>query len=146
VKRNLVAILVLAALMAALLSACGSQAVVTVEPSVMSEVTAYADPMADAILTGMQKVDYTAFSQYFDTAMLKAMDDASMKKLVDQLSGQVGAIKSRLAADSVEEVVSNGVKYYAVMYPVSFDKTDAVHMRMVVTAEEPHQVSGLFFK
>lgn len=144
-KRNLISIFVMSALLAVLLSACASP-IATLEPTAMSEVTAYADPMADAVIAGMQNLDYASFSKYFDAAMLGAMDEAGMKKLIDQLNSSLGSLKSRLAADSVEEIVSNGVKYYAVMYPLSFEKTNAVHMRLVVTAEEPHQVSGLFFK
>ena len=146
-NQKFVSLLLLADLMAFTLSACGSQAVVTLEPAAISEVTAYADPMADAVLAGMQKADYAAFSQYFDAAMLKAMDEASMQKMLDTLKGQVGAALSRQAADAVEVVESNGVKYYAVLYPIAFEKAaSGVHLRLVVTAEEPHQVSGLFFK
>lgn len=127
------------------LTACTGESGVAVTPSEQDlNVLEFADPVAQNIMDAVNANDYAAFSRDFDPAMLKAIGEDGLKQIRDSLNAQVGDFQS-LGTGKVSETEQGGVKYIAVEYPVQFVKAK-VTLRLVFTADEPHKVSGLFFR
>lgn len=103
-------------------------------------VLAYAEPLADNILNAIETDDYALFSQDFTDEMKTAIDEAAFEDLREMLSTKVGSYQSR-AVSSVRDVDGT----LAVIYTAVFSKDDEVVITLSVTADEPHQVSGLYF-
>ena len=135
-------ILALIALLAVLaLSACASgPKVEALQGSDRDAVLAYAEPMVDNLLSGLNAADYAAFSRDFDDAMLKAIPESAFANLLATTTGKVGAYQSR-AVDRVEKAGD----YYRVVYKSQFADDDNVQVLVTFDAADPHTVAGLFF-
>lgn len=143
VRRYTVLILTVLALIA--LSACAGGSGAAVTPGEQDlKVLEFADPIAQNIMDAINANDYAAFSRDFDSAMLNAIGPDKLAQIRDSLNAQVGDFQS-LGTGKVSETEQGGVKYIAVEYPVQFAKAK-VTLRLVFTADEPHKVSGLFFR
>lgn len=103
-------------------------------------VLAYAEPMADNVLNAIEANDYAAFSQDFSDEMKTAIDETAFQDLREMLSGKVGSYQSR-SVSSVRDV--DGI--LAVIYTAVYSKDDQVVITLSVTADEPYQVTGLYF-
>ena len=132
-------ILVLIVLAVGVLAGCGSQGT-TLKNEDAEAVLAYSEAKTDNLLAGMNASDYAVFSQDFDPDMLSAMTEAEFNKLKADRDAKLGLYLSREA----ESVVQIG-DFYAVNYNAKFEKDDAVGVRVVFHATEPHEVSGLWF-
>jgi hypothetical protein len=132
-------ILLLALFCAGLLAACGSGETVLGEDD-RDAVLAFSEAKTDNLLAGMNASDYAAFSKDFDQDMLNAMPPEEFDKLKQDRDAKLGLYLSR----SVNRVVRSG-DFYAVVYDAVFEKDDAVAVRVVFRAAEPHDVSGLWF-
>jgi hypothetical protein len=127
---------------AALLTACGGSKETTLSGQEKEAVLAYSEAKTDSVMEGMKTGDYAAFSKDFDQDMLNAMPQASFEKLKQDYDGRLGAYVSR----QVNKVtLSESGKFVAVVYDAVFEKDKNVSMRVVFRADDPHQVSGLWF-
>ena len=126
-----------------LLSACSAQQPksTVIEGAQRDKVLAYADPIADNLLTGMANNDYAAFSKDFNQKMKDAMGPDSLQKLRDQLDPRIGQYQSRQA----EQVLDYG-DLVTVTYNGVFEKAKNVKILLTFTKAEPHQVAGLYFQ
>ena len=136
-------ILLLAVLFASLLTACGGG---TQETELTGEekeaVLAYSEAKTENMMAGMKAGDYAAFSRDFEEAMLNAMPQEAFVKFKQDYDGKLGAYVSH----KVNRVMqSQSGKFVAVVYDAAFEKDDTVSMRVVFLADDPHQISGLWF-
>lgn len=138
-KRKNICVLLLAALWIGLLAACSPQAKTLIEDD-REAVLEFSEAKTDNLLAGMNAGDYAMFSQDFDEAMLKAIDEAAFLKMKTEREAKFGQYLSR----EVSSVIQAG-DFYAVNYIAKFEKDDAVGVRVVFRIAEPHQVSGLWF-
>ncbi|MGE5375526.1 MAG: DUF3887 domain-containing protein [Bacteroidota bacterium] len=132
----------LAVVLAAFLSACGGSKETTLSGADQDAVLAYSEAKTDNLMAGMNANDYAAFSRDFDQAMLSAMSQTAFGKFKTDYDSKLGAYLSR----KVNRVtLSQSGKFVAVIYDAVFEKDKAVSMRVVFRADEPHQISGLWF-
>ncbi len=131
--------LLLAVMLVSLLAGCGSGGK-TVAGADRDTVLAYSEAKTDNLLAGMNAGDYSTFSKDFDKEMLTAMPQGEFDKLKADRDAKLGLYVSR----QVNSVVQIG-DFYAVIYDTVFEKDDAVAVRVVFRAAEPHEVSGLWF-
>jgi outer membrane murein-binding lipoprotein Lpp len=135
-KKIILALIVLAV---GVLAGCGSQGT-TLKNEDAEAVLAYSEAKTDNLLAGMNASDYAAFSKDFDQDMLNGITEAEFVKLKADRDAKLGLYISR----EVVSVVQTG-DFYAVNYKAKFEKDDAVNVRVVFRATEPHEVSGLWF-
>jgi hypothetical protein len=103
-------------------------------------VLAFSEAKTDNLMAGMNANDYAMFSRDFDQDMLNAMSQSQFGLLKKDRDAKLGLYVSR----QVNSVVPQG-EFYSVIYDTKFEKDDAVTVRVVFRAAEPHQVSGLWF-
>ncbi len=132
--------LLLAAVLAGALAACAGSSETTLSGADQEAVLAFSEAKTDNLMAGMNANDYAAFSKDFDQAMLTAMSQSAFEKFKTDYDSRLGAYVSR----KVNRVTQSG-KFVAVVYDTVFEKNDAVSMRVVFRAEEPHEISGLWF-
>lgn len=131
--------MLLAAILLALLTSCGSQAT-PLTGADRDAVLAFSESKTDNLLAGMNAGDYEMFSADFDQEMLSAMGQAEFDALKADRDTKLGLYISR----QVNSVVQQG-DFYVVLYDAKFEKEAAVTVRVVFRIAEPHQVSGLWF-
>jgi len=129
----------LAALALSLLAACASQGT-TMTGDDRDAVLAFSEAKSENLLAGMNANDYAMFSRDFDQEMLNAMPQAEFDTLKKDRDAKLGRYLSR----KVNSVVQDG-DFYSVIYDAKFEKDDAVTVRVVFRAADPHEVSGLWF-
>ena len=135
-------ILLLAVVLASLLTACGGTQETELTGEEKDAVLSYSEEMTENMMAGMKAGDYAAFSKDFDQAMLDAMSQEAFVKLKGDYDGKLGTYVSR----KVNRVMqSQSGKFMAVIYDATFEKDDAVSIRVVFRADDPHQISGLWF-
>lgn len=132
-------VLLLAVLLVGLLAGCSPPAK-TLTGDDQDAVLEFSESKTDNLLAGMNAGDYAMFSQDFDEAMLKAMDEATFLKMKTEREAKFGQYLSR----EVSNVIQTG-DFYAVNYIAKFENDNAVGVRVVFRIAEPHQVSGLWF-
>ena len=103
-------------------------------------VLAFSEAKTDTLLAGMNNNNYAAFSQDFDAEMLTAMPQAQFDALKKDRDEKLGLYLSR----EVGSVVQID-EFYTVNYVAQFEKENDVVVRVSFRADEPHQVSGLWF-
>ena len=139
-KKSLV--LLLAVLLASLSSACGGPKETPLSGAEKEAVLKFSESKTDNLMAGMKAGDYAAFSKDFDQAMLNAMPQTAFEKFEQEYDGKLGAYVSR----QVNAVNKSGSgKFVAVAYEAIFEKDDAVTVRVVFRAYDPHEISGLWF-
>jgi hypothetical protein len=90
----------------------------------------------------MNANEYASFSKDFDQAMLTAMSQSAFEKFNTDYDSRLGAYVSRRVNKVAQ---SQSGKFVAVVYDAVFEKDDAVSLRVVFRADEPHEISGLWF-
>ncbi len=101
-------------------------------------VLAYADPMTDNLLQGMNDGDYATFARDFDAAMAKAIPATSFDAFMASTASKLGQYESRTV--STVESVDN---FTRVIYQARFANDDPVTVRVVFNQD--HLISGLWF-
>jgi hypothetical protein len=126
-------------LVAILSAACAAQAApIYASGTAKDQAVATATPLAQDILDGIQKKDFSLYSKDFDAAMLKASTQASFDKMVAQFAAY-GDFKS---SDLINvEIVST---YYRVNYKLTF-ASNVLTMGVVIPNDGTAAVSGLWF-
>lgn len=137
-KKQLFRMGLMALLLVTLLSACSGAT--TLEGEAAEQISAAADPIADAVLGGLQNGDYAQFSQYFDKTMAESMTESAFNDMRAQFSEKLGEYQGR-TLDSVQEVND----YNSVAYILAFSNAPKVNMRLVLSKTDPPQMSGIWF-
>jgi hypothetical protein len=138
-KTKSILIVLLAVLLSLLLFGCGTKEI-ELTGADKDAVLAYSETKTDNLLSYMNENNYLFFSQDFDDAMLKAMSEAQFAVLKKDRDAKLGLYVSR----EVSSVLQSG-DFYVVVYTAKFEKDDNVTVRVVFRAEDPHQISGLWF-
>jgi len=105
------------------------------------DIATYANPLADTLISGILTRDYATFSQDFDEAMLTGMPETGFQDLLKFLDERVGAC-------TTHELTQTGLadSYPYAMYTLQCENSKkGVFIRIVVTPEEPHKITGLWF-
>jgi len=129
----------LAILIFSLLAGCGPKET-TLTGADREAVLAFSEAKTDNLMNGMNANDYAEFSRDFDPAMLNAMSQSQFNTFKKDRDTKLGAYVSR----QVNSVTQSG-GYVAVIYDAKFEKDDAVTLRVVFSASDPHGISGLWF-
>ncbi|WOX55660.1 MULTISPECIES: DUF3887 domain-containing protein [unclassified Methanoculleus] len=127
-------------LLAVSASGCMSQETV-VSDERRAQVLAYADPIADNLLSGLNDGNYTIYSRDFDDEMKRAMDKAAFEKTREFITSKIGLYDSRR-----DPVVTETDELITVTYKAAFEREDGVDLRFVFRKDdESHRLSGLWF-
>jgi len=133
-------VLILVVLAAVAASGCMSQETV-VSGDEVTQVLAYADPIADNVMQGFNEGNYTMYSRDFGPEMRQALDEAAFEQNREFVTSRVGLYESL-----GEPVVTETGEYIAVTYKAAFEREDGVALRFVFKkGDESHQLSGLWF-
>lgn len=106
-----------------------------------NDIATYANPLADTLISGILTRDYTTFSTDFDDAMLKGIPESGFQDILNLLDTRVGAC-------TTHELYQTGVAQempYAVYKLQCENSKKGVFIRLVITPDEPHKVTGLWF-
>ena len=130
--------LIVIALFAVLLAGCG-QSDKSVE---QSEEPAYAEAITESIMQAYNDCDYDTYSEHFDPAMKKAMNETVFYGTRDFIRARVGDYQSKKFVESrvAEEI------YTMVIYQAKFSEEDAVKVTITFLETDDYvYVSGLYF-
>ena len=106
-----------------------------------NDIATYANPLADNLINGLELGDYAAFSKDFDEAMLKGIPESSFQDILDLFTTKVGTCANY---DLTQTGVTGGFPY--AIYTLKCEKSArGVQVKMVITAEAPYKVTGLWF-
>ena len=106
-----------------------------------NDIATYANPLADTLISGIRTRDYATFSQDFDEAMRTGIPESGFQDLLKLFDERVGAC-------TTHELTQTGVadSYPYAMYTLQCENSKkGVFIRIVVTPEEPHKITGLWF-
>lgn len=132
-------LIALGLLVGLLMTSCGAApSTVVLTGSEREAVLAYAEPMTDNLLQGMNERNYDTFARDFDQAMAKAMPASSFDQFMTNVGGKLGKYESR----TVSSVESTG-DFTRVIYQARFANDDPVTVRLVF--DKDHLISGLWF-
>ena len=124
----------------ALISGCTQATTVSYLTGEQSDlVAAQVEPIAREILSAIENNNYDLFVTHFDETMRKAIDEDQFSNIVSQY-GKYGA------PDSIELLnIEDQGNYYSANFGVNYPEAKVI-MRLVVSRDDPSQVSGLWFK
>jgi hypothetical protein len=125
-----------------LLTACGAPEEVTLSGEDKDAVLAFSEAKTENMMAGMIAGDYEDFSKDFSQEMRAAMSAEAFEKFKQDYDARFGAYVSR-QVNQVNQ--SQSGKFVAVIYEAVFEKDKNVTMRVVFGADDPHEISGLWF-
>jgi hypothetical protein len=134
-------VILLAACMAGILSACKSPAGEVLSGDDREQVLAFSEAETDNLMAGLNSGDYAVFSRDFDKTLQKAMTEANFHSFRGDRNAKLGKYLSR----TVQDVYKTNRDFYTVIYNADYEKAGDVTMRVVFHVKEPHQVSGIWF-
>jgi hypothetical protein len=106
-----------------------------------NDIATYANPLADNLIAGILTRDYATFSKDFDEAMLTGIPESGFQELLKFLDERVGACTSH---ELTQTSVANS--YPIAIYTLQCENSKkGVFVKVVMTPEEPHKVTGLYF-
>jgi len=106
-----------------------------------NDIATYANPLADNLIAGILARDYATFSKDFDEAMLTGIPESGFQDILNLFDERVGDC-------TTHELTQAGVQkgYPYAIYTLQCENSKkGVFIRIVVTTEEPHKVTGLWF-
>jgi len=106
-----------------------------------NDIASYANPLANNLIAGILARDYAAFSKDFDEAMLTGIPESGFQDILNLFDERVGDC-------TTHELTQAGVQkgYPYAIYTLQCENSKkGVFIRIVVTTEEPHKVTGLWF-
>jgi predicted small lipoprotein YifL len=133
----LVVMIVLAVVLSA--AGCATAAPVYATGADKDKAAAAAAPLAQDIIDGIQRNDYTLFSKDFDATMAKAMTQDSFDTIVKKFA-PYGDFKSSELVNV--QIIST---YYRVNYQLTYAKQTIV-MGVVIPQTGTAAISGLWFQ
>ncbi len=117
------------------------------QKAVNSEVSAYADNIAEKMLLAYNEDNYAQYIQNTDDQFKAAVSEDKMKQGNQAVRDKIGNYVpgSKQYTDAVK-TTQNNLKYVAVRYTAKFtNETGDVVITMVFDDNESHQVGGIFF-
>jgi hypothetical protein len=141
--RRFVLLFLAVLLAASSLTACslGAPAAKTLTGADKGAVLAYSETIADNLLAGYNSADYATFSKDFDDVMMKGIPEQKFKdSLLPTISGKIGKYVSRTV-----ESVTQSSSFVTVVYNAKFENDEPVVVRLSLSTNIPHQVTGLWF-
>lgn len=96
-------------------------------------------PMAENLVTGLDKQDYAIFTRDFDEKIVKALPTTAMTELRKLLWGQNGNYQSM---DFKQVLEQKG--FIVTIFNLVFEKGN-LDMQLVFNAVPPYKISGLWF-
>ncbi len=105
-------------------------------PNNIQEIT---NPLAENLVTALDKQDYEAFQKDMDDVMQKAMTEQAFTEIRRLFWGQYGNYQSLAFAKALDQK-----GYLGVFYSLTFEK-GKVTMNIVLTPNAPYKISGLWF-
>ncbi len=105
-----------------------------------STLVAAADPLGQSVITGLSNNDYTLFTSNFTADVKKGWDEASFQSFLQDLHTKMGNYQS----NQIESVLQND-QYSTIVYTLTFDSGQTVNMRLILSLNEPYQITGLWF-
>jgi len=106
-----------------------------------NDIATYANPLADNLIAGILTRDYATFSKDFDATMQTGIPETGFQDLLKFLDERVGACTSH-------ELTQTGVvdNYPVAIYTLQCENSKkGVFVKIAMTPEEPHKVTGLYF-
>ena len=104
-------------------------------------VLAYADPIADGLLQGLNDNDYQTYSRDFDEAMRKALPESKLPQNREAIVSKIGLYVSR----EPQQVLTQG-QFTTVIYEAKFEEEDGVEVKVVFReVGGENRVAGLWF-
>lgn len=129
-------------LAASLLAACGAPKETLLSGEDKEAVLAFSEAKTDNMMAGMVTGDYPNFSKDFSQDMRNSLPAEAFGKFKQDYDSKFGAYVSR----QVKQVnQSQSGQFVAVIYDAVFEKDKNVTMRVVFRADDPHEISGLWF-
>jgi hypothetical protein len=119
-----------------LIAGCSAPAPKVVIPTNFKET---AIPMAENLVAGLDKQDYTIFTRDFDEKMVNALPTTAMTELRKLLWDQNGNYHSM----EIKQVLTQK-GFIVTIFNLVFEKGD-LDMQLVFSSEPPYKISGLFF-
>ena len=138
-KNHRIHFLVLGLTAIVFLGACSSVAL-PLTGADRDKVLAYSESKTDNLMQAINGNDYAAFSRDLNDAMKNAIPNDGLANMRTKVNGKIGNYVAR----QVSSVLQTG-NDIAVIYLAKFESDDAVTMRVVFEAAEPHRISGLWF-
>jgi hypothetical protein len=118
------------------LTGCSASTIKVVIPPNFKDV---AIPMAENLVSGLDKLDYAVFTRDFDEKMVKALPTTAMTELRKLLWDQNGNYRSM---DIKQVLEQKG--FIVTIFNLAFEKGN-LDMQLVFTAKPPYKISGLWF-
>jgi len=119
-------------------TACAPKAV-TPSVSIPQDIEDVSQPIVENILKSLALNDFATFSRDFSPEMKKAMTEASFSKMQESFAKTLGTFQS-VTFDKAES--SQG--YIATLFKATYEKS-VITVRVVLSADLPHLVTGLWF-
>jgi hypothetical protein len=119
-----------------ILTGCSASTIKVVIPPNFKDV---AIPMAENLVSGLDKLDYAVFTRDFDEKMVKALPTTAMTELRKLLWDQNGNYRSM---DIKQVLEQKG--FIVTIFNLAFEKGN-LDMQLVFTAKPPYKISGLWF-
>jgi hypothetical protein len=104
-------------------------------------VHAYAGPITDNLLEGLNQNNYTLYSRDFSNEMISALDAVAFEQNRALIVSKIGLYIAR-----GEAVVTRSGDYLAANYKADFEQEAGVDIRVVFKRDdESHRIYGLWF-
>jgi len=105
-----------------------------------ADILAYADPITDGLLAGLNENNYAKYSKDFGPVMKQTATPQSFAALHTRFMAKIGKYVSRTNPRIVRHKA-----FFIVVYAAKFEKEDPVTVRVVFPAAGNHYVTGLWF-
>jgi len=122
------------------LALAGCKAVKNLEGQEFEDAKVNLVPIAENLLTGFTQKDFAIASRDFGANMVKAMTEDKFISMAEQFEEKLGAFQS----SQLDSIAQTG-EYLSVNFTLVYEKAPKVTMRVVCSAAEPYQVTGLWF-
>jgi hypothetical protein len=119
-----------------LIAGCSAPTLKVAIPTNFKEV---AIPMAENLVTGLDKQDYAIFTRDFDEKMVKALPKTAMTEIRKLLWDQNGDYQSLNYKQVIEQK-----GFLVTIFNLVFEKGN-LDMQLIFSADPPYKISGLWF-
>jgi len=106
----------------------------------LAQAKAFAAPMVDNIIAGMQSRDYDTFSKDFNPITHDVLAKSNFEDMMKTFDEKIGSCTSPVFS---EGILMNG--NYALTYTLTCTKDAPVQMQVLFEPDDPHLIAGLFF-
>jgi hypothetical protein len=111
----------------------------TVTGQSQNDDLAYAEPITDNLLAGLNANDYSVFSKDFDEKMKKGLSQDVFTQTYEMIHEKIGKYVSRSVTS-----VSESDNLITVVYSAKFEKEEGVTIRVIVEKNSDLPLAGLW--